>query len=270
MAFIDEIRLGEDAAKYKLFVWAGLILFFVTVVGAIFMAFFKSETMVSSVEAAVYLMSTLPPLIVLLVIMQVVSSQMHKVEVVTEELLVRDLPFALSKLRYPKQVFIEYGKAALEKSLYDNSSRVCINFKKGDFCADYVVFLNWGGVELKLYVRVEANIKRINVNVGFERDFVDLIGSELWSSDAFYRDLLPHTFFGAEGDKDYEYIFNPNIFVRSVSVSDSCSVFKCMVGTISVPEDFMQKRSERVYFCQDLVLMVRSMLDELRGKILEA
>lgn len=260
----EEIKSG-DHQKLPITILIGITI--VLALCATFLIFtglttIEDSVRVTSFESAVYLFSSLPPLIVLIYAAHILSSDKKRFSKTYNKFFGEELSQSLIQIPSQCENFRQIlPKADLHKKRLPTKEKwsVLINHIDGDFCSDYII-LSESKTMPALFIRVEMNIKRININIGLPED------SKLFNSKI--SSLLPHTTDGAsihpEQNSFYCYKFNPTPITREVELNGKSSLFNCVVATIWVPDNFVFKKGERLFFCQDLQLMIRSLYNERR------
>lgn len=172
----------------------------------------------------------------------------------TEEVLTRSVPFALARLPeeagtwHPAPVRIRSPRPRL---LAD----VAVNHQRARCHADYRIRLPDGRTEMLL--RLEINVRRANINILFPLQ----PGEELAEKRVQIMRHLGHSL-GCDGEGATGgaavYCFNPVLIARVIDGRD----YAGLVGTIALPGEFVWNPAERLFFAQDLMLMLRSMLAE--------
>jgi hypothetical protein len=189
----------------------------------------------------------------------------------------KTLPMALAQIDeagapfYPTE-----GKARIKKA---TKSKITIetNYLAGQIDADFLIHLS---PSRQLIIRLEINFRRINFDLYLTKDQIEkILGraalsvQEITGKDSTRRVLerIGHSVSGAgfseakrvaTGDQDVNYqsgyVFNDQMIPRELAGQQ----YYCLVAMKSVSQQFIWEVAERVYFCFDLMLMLRAMLDE--------
>lgn len=264
MAFMGDLTIRDVPIYVK---GLGIFIVFVVVglsIYAIYTGFSGGGVPeISSIEAAVYLISTLSPIFAIAFVVTVFASTESQGPKRYRRFLSVDIPSNLKKVITPPINFGIFNEGEGDAKVSEVNSEVLVCYYKDDFCADYIVRPN--DIEFDgLYLRLEINVFRMNVNIGMTDRDIKRFGV----SSQDLTEIFPHTFNGAdlcgnEGDSTYSYTYNQTHFLREVLIDGKSHNFRCFVASMNLPEDFIHKKAHRLYFTQDLVLMVRSLFTEL-------
>lgn len=265
MSILEDITIREIPNRIKVLIALSLVLFSLLSGYAIYVGL-KGESLpnTGSIEAAIYLISAITPVIAIVFLSTIFASSESQSSRRTEHFITKEIPEALSKIIPPRSEYIKFNSRGSSSKDYKNSSSIYINHKSNDFCIDYLITPTSGNIK-SLYIKIELNVFRVNVNIGIDENTYKEVAS---GDNQPLKEIFPHTFSGAENSiEKFCYSFNnTNIKRKAYIPTVTDSVYVCTVGTTSLPDDFIHKKSYRQYFSQDLMLMLRSFLEELEHK----
>lgn len=258
----DEIKSG-DHHKLPILILSSITILLAACAGYLIvngLISIENSIRVSAFESAVYLFSSLPPLIVLIYAAKVLSTDKKRFIKAYNKFFGEDVAHCLIQIPHQCKDFININSSSLiHKPTPERQEHwdIYINHISGDFCADYIISSPSTSIPC-LYIRIEMNIKRININIGTP------VNSE--SKESNLSSIIPHTSEGASmhpSEKGfYCYNFNKTEIIREIEIKNTSKKFNCVVATLWVPDNFIFKKSERIFFCQDLQLMIRSLYNE--------
>ncbi|SLN16655.1 hypothetical protein ROA7450_00452 [Roseovarius albus] len=224
--------------------------------------------------AGTYLLGIVFPILIIVIVIAGASFGELSILRRTEKMLVRTIPYHLQFIPEETRNFVEfrnYTRSAKTKST--ELANISLFHSTGRCYADYVIRVPSPAGTLKLNLRVEMNIKRVNINVAFLRtDLDDLMQLEGISGNLedFLRNKFQHSLaieaLQSEGAKHastsdgtvISYAFNKSFLSREVDGQD----YVVVVATTGVPYDTVWNPSERVFFAQDLMFMIRAFMQE--------
>lgn len=216
------------------------------------------------------------------------NTGVHALRRATEDFFLDLLPDVLSRTAEVDGVFYEARKGQKPPE-HGNRARVLTNLRKGDCDAEVALFLPRGDEFIEILMRIEINVHRVNLNLCFDRTtFTKLCpaysmhehqpefsgdsrkASAMWLHEALAHSLGGALHPGVDPDQPQqaqhghnpdahrterlEYEFNDLTIDRIVC---GRSVI-CLVAAISLPKDFLWDASERLYFAQDLMILLRA------------
>lgn len=235
------------------------------------------------VVAGSQLLAVLLPIILILVFLQFAHSGGEALIDRTQSVLVDKIPRELSKVvEHKEKVFKPYrpetgflhsilrsaffsGRRSPADMLPKDRPQTCIEIchVKGDCFADYRLLSE--GKEI--YLRVELIVKRANVNICVPEAYYSKISkfvsrlSEIGEKNADEELVsdnavpLKNTLVGA---KSAGYSINPAPIERVFNGNRYCAI----VLARPLAPDFLWDPAEQLYFCQDLMFMLRAILSE--------
>ncbi len=259
--------------------WVKRIIFFVTVfIGLINTYLFISNFFVAHsvfmTESAVDLLSAMFPFFVILMILWKSESGIVVLQDYTRDYLSFVLPNILKHVHDEDNKF-NFVDRKKKLSPRPQQSIVVHNMKLDQFYCDYVI--NITNSELMfIFLRIELNVHKINVNLCFPQEQAALKQQQGKSalSDvhtaAELMSKLKHSYGGATGSvasvtnhiqpqrNVFHYSFNEKPIRRKIAQHD----FLCLVSSIELPENFLLSASHKLFFAQDLLLFIRSCITE--------
>lgn len=237
---------------------------------------------VSEVEAAAGLLSITFPILLLALLLSGVKTGQKALKQRTKEVLQLDIPRALSRIEEEVKPFRSHKESC--KTTRDKEADVWLNHTEGNIQSDYAIQAQTKqGRTALINLRVEINVKRANVGIMLN---AQAMRQELKKTsptkegettklcyDDIYK-LFPHSISAPTGATDdenesdfYEYQFNRELSPVFNCYSPNHETFLAedyvmLVGVVRLPPAFLWDPSERLFFSQDLTLMLRSMLNE--------
>jgi hypothetical protein len=189
----------------------------------------------------------------------------------------KTLPLALAQIDESQSPFYSSDGKVKPKKHVKSNIVVETNYLAGQIDADFRVILD----EVRSFmIRLEINFRRINFNLYLTKSQIermvqrcDLTAAEITGKELTHRVLekIGHSVSGAgfseakrasssEQESNYQsgYAFNDQMIQREL---DGRQYF-CLVAMKTVSQQFIWEVAERVYFCFDLMLMLRAMIDE--------
>ncbi len=245
------------------------------------------------VKASIELMAVALPIFIVALLVTKSDAGERSLVQSTESVLTRVLPEVLSKVVEGNQSFFDPSRIKPSRRT-DNLTKVLVSYSRGDCHSDYVLTVPWaarGGAEngddrlKKLVLRVEINVYKVNIDLWIRRDLIQKAmgptAAEGPAKSKAVRDYVfsrfAHSIAGAEhGQPRVEpaqngesragadlhgtdgYKFNAGILSRQFDGR----AYGVLVGTRHLPREFLWSAAEKLFFAQDLMLMLRSMLSE--------
>jgi len=231
----------------------------------------------SWVQASIQFLSVfLPVFTVVYVAMHIQSGESALLNSIRKVYL-RTLPLALAQIDETQAPF--YDAAGGRRPKRETKSQIVVetNYLPGQIDADFLI--RWP-THKRLLIRLEINFRRINFNLYLTGEQIarilkrpPLSVEELTSEDVAHQILerLGHSVSGASfaeakritlADQDVAYqsgyAFNDRMIQRELGGKS----YYCLVAMKTVSPQFNWEVTERVYFCFDLMLMLRAMIDE--------
>lgn len=190
----------------------------------------------------------------------------------TELMLRHTIPRHLQYIPQEELKFDRFGRRNTKKNgAKEKLAIIDVHHSSGRCYADYLVS-NFQEHDFKLHIRLELNVKRVNVVIYFlkqqidglmcDQEFegrpIDFIKSNFKHTlavEALQQNIPPNY-----NDKDsvIAYSFNPELLISKVGGVEHYS----LVATTLISEDLVWNPSERVFFAQDLMFMMRSLTSE--------
>jgi len=280
MDFLSKIRLLSIPTWVKVTIW---ILLLTTLAFNIHIGISALQAhSVSEVEAAAGLFSITFPILLLALLLSSVKAGQKALKQRTQEVLQLDIPRALTGIAEETKPFRHYKEST--KNTRDKEADVWLNHVKDTILSDYAIRTRTKlGRTALLNLRVEINVKRANVGIMLN---IHALSNELTKMPSTetkqlmelrYEDIhrmFPHSISAPTGAVDdengsdfYQYQFNHELspVFNCFSPDDktlSAEDFVMVVGAVRLPPSFLWDPSERLFFSQDLTLMLRSMLNE--------
>ena len=242
------------------------------------------------IEAGAYLLGIIFPVLLIVIVLGGATFGEQSILRRTEDILCVTIPYHLQFIPEESPEFIDfrrYRRSGRPKE--EDLARVELFHTKGRCYADYIVTVphhrpdpekvSESPQTLRLFLRVEFNVKRVNVNIAFRiADLHRLIEpsdhgndrNELAAIKEFLRGQFPHTLAvedlhtreaeGVPGESSatIAYRFNPEFLVRRIEGKK----YLVVVASTRVPDDTVVNASEKVFFAQDLMFMVRAFMQE--------
>lgn len=160
-------------------------------------------------------------------------------------------------------------------------ARVLVNLRRDECHTDMVLLLPGRTAEApwtELVIRVEINVRKVNLNLCFERALVrERLGLPEDAPDAqvaaALRDALGHAIGGAAAEGDGAeaeakparerlcYVFNRRPIEREVAGEP----YVCLVASAWLADDFLWDAGDRLFFAQDLMFFLRAVIAEADG-----
>lgn len=231
------------------------------------------DNQIGWIEASAYLLGILLPILVIGALLIFSSGGIDALQSRTEVLLRRDLPSFLRQIPDGERAFGDPGSRCPTAPSDALAVVKIAQFAKRCY-ADYEVTLpdvQGKGSRRRFYIRVELNVKKANFNLYFPYESLAAICSEAEGGDDFAErcneivlSSFEHTRRGAafeSGDQAGRYSFNERLLERRLLGQ----TYYCLVGSLSLPHDFLWNPAERLFFCQDLMFMLRAFLNERGG-----
>ncbi|MCY0146566.1 hypothetical protein OEG84_02235 [Hoeflea sp. G2-23] len=265
--------------------WVRLVVFLlmfssISICGYLFFRALADGDKPDWIAAGAYLLGVVFPILLLVIVVAGASFGERSIVKRTEKMLVKTIPYHLQFLPEEKRTFVDFRRHKKSpKTKSGELAKIQVFHSLGRCYADYIIDTPFDGATLRLELRVEMNVKRANINVWFSLDKLNaLIAKEGHGGDvrAFLRDKFRHsldieelqaagnTTTPAESSSTIAYSFNRAFLTRTVDDVE----YLIVVATTNLPEDTVWNPSERVFFAQDLMFMVRSFMQE-RPEIFE-
>lgn len=229
------------------------------------------------VQASIQFLSVfLPVFIIVYVALHIQSGEAALLNSI-KRIYLKTLPLALTQIDEAQSPFYPTGGKVRAKNAPTSKITVETNYLPGQIDADFLINLS---SSRRLIIRLEINFRRINFNLYLTRSQVerilgraDLSVQEMTAKDSTRRVLerIGHSVIGAsfseakrisigEQEPNYQsgYVFNDQMIQRELAGRQ----YYCLVAMKTVSQQFIWEVAERVYFCFDLMLMLRAMIDE--------
>jgi|SRR5450756_851321 len=269
--------------------WSKYLLFFMLIVIGLVntIVFFVGLTSLRDtwVQASIQFLSVFLPVFTIVYVALHIQSGEGALLNGIKRIYLKTLPLALAQIDEADAPFYPTeGRVHLKKA---GKSHISIetNYLAGQIDADFRIIL---GPSRRLIIRLEINFRRINFDLYLTKSQVerilgrtDLTVQEITARDSTKKVLerIGHSVSGAsfseakriaigEQDPNYQsgYVFNDQMIQRELGGQQ----YFCLVAMKTVSQQFIWEVAERVYFCFDLMLMLRAMIDECPELVLEA
>ncbi|SEM82099.1 hypothetical protein [Palleronia pelagia] len=225
------------------------------------------------VEAGAYVLGIVFPLLLVCIIALGASFGERSIRRRTERVLTRTIPYQLQFLPEEDRQWRTFpSRRWSPRTDTEALAKVELHHSRGRCHADYRISLP-GETGGHLRLRVELNVKRANVNIAFRHDHLarmaEADGTPL-DPAGILRSHFQHTLEveqiqardagaqGPEGRTGIAYAFNPEPLIRVVDGR----TYVVLVASTRLAEDTVWNPSEKVYFAQDLMFMIRALLQE--------
>ena len=261
--------------------WSKYLLFTMLIVIGLVntMVFFVGLTSLRDtwVQASIQFLSVFLPLFTIVYVALHIQSGEAALLNSIKRIYLRTLPMALSQIDEAGAPFYSTeGRVRIKKA---EKSKITIetNYLARQIDADFLINLS---PSRRLIIRLEINFRRINFNLYLTRDQVEKILGRTGLGDPeitggestrMVLERIGHSVSGAafseakrialgEQDVNYQsgYVFNDRMIQRELGGRQ----YYCLVAMKTVSQQFIWEVAERVYFCFDLMLMLRAILDE--------
>jgi hypothetical protein len=261
--------------------WSKFLLFgMLIVVGLVNTAvFFLGLTSLkdSWVQASIQFLSVFLPLFTIVYVAMHIQSGEGALLNSIKRIYLKTLPLALAQIHEAQAPFYNTDAKTKPKKLSKSNISIETNYLPGQIDADFVINL---APARRLVIRLEINFRRINFNLYLTKaQAEEILGrtglsvAEITGKESTSKILerIGHSVSGASfaearritvGDQDpnYQsgYAFNDRMIQRELGGQQ----YFCLVAMKTVSQQFIWEAAERVYFCFDLMLMLRAMIDE--------
>lgn len=200
-------------------------------------------------EASAYLLGVLIPILILVLVVGFSEGGVAALRVRTQEFLVKVLPASFPALEEPATRFMRPGSSSL-RSRNARKLQALVQHAPGTCIANYKVTFTPDGTDMRKLIvfRLELNARKVNFNLIF-----DAAAEQGISMDAFVHSI--------EGATHEGYWFNSALINRTI---DGRPV-RCLVGAKKLEDDFLVNPVAKLDLAQDLMLMLRSFVNEAPG-----
>lgn len=255
-----------------------------------FASAFLSPDNPSWMEAGAYLTGVIFPIVLVIVFISGVQSGVPSIQNGLDIFLTQTIPGILAKLPEQPTVFHDWNDVHKNPNLLNdapvNVAQVSVSHTKNNCYADYKIDMKTEDNEnVSLCIRLEVNVKRVNFNLylnpdvvskpagiqagdneqAVNRKLVDFLMSSMASSLFFAEMALkPHV----ENVKDKAekkqpdgggYVVNKDkIYQRKLNGKK----MYLLVASRPVSSDMLWHSAEKLYFAQDLMFMIRAIVQE--------
>jgi hypothetical protein len=231
----------------------------------------------SWVQASIQFLSVFLPLFTIVYVAMHIQSGERALLNSIKRIYLKTLPLALVQIDETETPFYNTDAGIRRKKPARSNISVETNYLPGQIDADFLIKLP---PSRRLIIRLEINFRRINFNLYLTRAQAErILGrsglsvAEITGKESTTRILerIGHSVSGATfsearriaiGDQDpnYQsgYAFNDRMIQRELGGQQ----YFCLVAMKTVSQQFIWEAAERVYFCFDLMLMLRAMIDE--------
>jgi hypothetical protein len=200
-------------------------------------------------EASAYLLGVLIPILIIVLVVGFSEGGVAALRVRTQEFLVKVLPASFAALEEPASKFVRPGSAVL-RSRHGRKLHALVQHSPGTCIANYKVIFTPDGTDTqkRIVFRLELNARKVNFNLILDAPLEQSI-----SMQAFVHSI--------EGATHEGYWFNSALINRTI---DGRSV-RCLVGAKKLEDDFLVNPVAKLDLAQDLMLMLRSFVNEAPG-----
>jgi hypothetical protein len=269
--------------------WSKYLLFFMLIVIGLVNStvFFIGLTSLRDtwVQASIQFLSVFLPMFTIVYVALHIQSGEAALLNSIKRIYLKTLPLALAQIDESDAPFYPTSSKSRLKKAGKSHISVETNYLAGQIDADFSVIF---GPTRRLIIRLEINFRRINFNLYLTKTQVerilgcaDLTVKEITAKDSTRKVLerIGHSVSGASfseakrisiGDQDLNYqsgyVFNDQMIQRELGGQQ----YYCLVAMKTVSQQFIWEVAERVYFCFDLMLMLRAMIDECPELVLDS
>jgi hypothetical protein len=187
----------------------------------------------------------------------------------TEQVLRQTIPYHLQFLVDDAQRWRDF-RSGRRSPLTDAArlARIDLHHSRGRCLADYRIRVPLAPAPVTLHLRVELNVRRVNINLLLPAARIDALQQNGETLLQTVRRLFPHSTAAMDVADDagqidqahppIRYRLNPSLLQRQVDGQPCVAI----VATAAVAHDLVWNPSEKVYFAQDLCFMLKSFLQE--------
>lgn len=260
MSFLDQLRILRVPGAVKIFL--GVIAFSLIALNVYVIARGLVDQRYDFwVAAGASLLAAAAPALAVFTVLAVTESGMDALKRRMQQMLAQEIPEELTfAFEAPPPKFLP-PRDPRELTYRPNRADVACGMYRDELWADYQLCgKTASGEEQVARMRIELVLRRVNINMVFERsDAAKLFGvSADAGADAFgeaFRRAFKHTIDGATGAG---YHFNPAPIERRAQ--RGCDL--AFVATRAIDPEFAWDPAARLEFIQDLALMVRAFINE--------
>ncbi len=227
------------------------------------------------VKASLELMSVIMPFLLLAVVLFFSSSVSEQAIRRTAKFLLISAPASFASLLEEDVPFRDAERTLGKALLVPNKIvGVRIRYSPGSVCTDYILDIpasaRKSSDHLRMYLRLELNLRRLTVNIGINGDNLPagLERQSEGSSINWFQNVFPNTIAGASCKID-ESVSNSHMkfragytFNRFIKREMDGATVLCFVATQDLSNDFLWDTAEQLFVLNDLVFMLRAMLIE--------
>lgn len=225
----------------------------------------------SWLTAAVALFAAIFPLMVIILVATTIHAGVKSIREETDRFLDDVLPATMTRLPEQKALFRPWDERSGPRER-ERHAKVEISHCRGDCFADYRISYVEDGSPLVFTMRVEMNIRRLNFNLYLPQELIRRVETrddpETLATETIRRRFFPHTLQASSVDcssnrEDGEagvgaYVFHERVLMR---VLDGRPWY-VLVGSCRLPRDVLWNPAETLFVAQDLMFMVRAMVNE--------
>jgi hypothetical protein len=201
-------------------------------------------------EASAYLLGVLVPILIIVLVAGFSEGGVSALSFRTQEFLLRILPGSLPGLEEPDTQFVTLNSRSLKRR---KAKKIVakVQHAPGTCIANYRVIFTPDGssVRKEILFRVELNARKVNFNLIFD---TEAVGHELNVSP---METFTHSIEGAGHEG---YWFNNELISRTIEGQH----VRCIVGSKKLEDTFLLNPVAKLDLAQDLVLMLRSFVNE--------
>lgn len=276
MDIFQQIRLSYLNRLVKLGISVFLALCTVLAAYIGYRGLFENE--IGWIEASAYLLGILLPILVIGALLLFSSGGIEALQSRTSALLCENLPVFLKQIPDEGHRFRAASRPSPGAGS-KNLAEVRIAHLRGRCYADYEIVVPAGdnSPEPKRFIiRVEVNVRKVNFNLYLPTHRLETLCEMPCDTSEFsercnriVRSAFGHTREGAQGrpvEGAAGYTFNERLIRRRLAGQD----FHCLVGSLALTDDFLWNPAEKLFFCQDLMFMLRAFLAEQSDLFLTA
>lgn len=204
-------------------------------------------------EASAYLLGVLIPILILVLVAGFSEGGVPALSIRTQEFLTGVLPSTFPGLEEPQTNFQQPNARALRRRRA-KKMQSAVQYAPGTCIANYkVTFTPDGtGIAKQILFRVELNARKVNFNLILDPE---VAGDMLNAAPA---EIFKHSIQGASHEG---YWFNTELISRTIEGRTFC----CLVGSKKLEENFLLNPVAKLDLAQDMVLMLRSFVNEAPG-----
>ncbi|MEO9788553.1 MAG: hypothetical protein ABJF67_13220 [Aurantimonas coralicida] len=268
MELINKVQIATIPHWARVLI--GLIILALAVVcGALFFVAMYEGDRSSWVQAAAHLTGVIAPILLFTLCIAAVQSGTLSIAKRTEHTLNSVIPSQLRLIPESAPDFKRWSRN-FRSSQDDRTADVSISHIRGRCYADYEIkYQDDDGQEITCRIRVELNVHRVNFNLYIpchEPVYLEACSEHELDATVLIDNHLRHTVGANKKHSDAGglaapigcYVFRPDLLRRRLGTDE----YVVLVASATLPSDLLWNPAERLYFAQDLMFMVRSIVNE--------